>query len=82
MTDTANGKRRPLPEDAHPSWRVREAEGLGREYVSRLLDPPVSAKTLERWEKRVSPLPLWRARQLAQIYRVRLADLSERKAVA
>jgi len=59
----------------HPIWPARRAEGLSREKVVRLLDPPVSVKTLERWERQISPVPAWRIRQLAQIYRVRLADL-------
>lgn len=69
MTDTATEK--------SPIWRVREAEGLSREKVVRLLDPPVSTKTLERWERGVSPIDRWRLRQLAAVYRVRLSDLEE-----
>lgn len=54
-----------------------ETEGLSREQVVRLLDPPVSAKTLERWERGVSPVKRPRLRELAAIYRVRLADIED-----
>lgn len=57
-------------------WQAREGEGLSRERVARLLDPPVSAKTLERWERGLTPVPRHRLRQLAQIYRMRVGDLS------
>lgn len=67
MADTATTE--------HPIWAARKAEGLAREKVSRLLDPPVSAKTLERWERQISPVPPWRVRQLAQIYRVPVSNL-------
>ena len=67
MTDTVKQE--------HPIWAARKAEGLAREKVTPLLDPPVSVKTLERWERGVSPVPGWRVRQLAAIYRVRLKDL-------
>jgi DNA-binding transcriptional regulator YiaG len=63
------------PADGHPIWTARNAEGLSREAVVRLLDPPVSTKTLERWEKRVTPVPRHRIRQLAQIYRTKVGDL-------
>jgi DNA-binding transcriptional regulator YiaG len=55
-------------------WAEREKLGLSRERVAPQLDPPVAAKTLERWEKGKSPCPLWRRQQLAAIYGV-----SERK---
>lgn len=29
---------------------ARERAGMGREYVAARLDPPISSKTLERWE--------------------------------
>lgn len=57
-------------------WLAREAEGLSREKVARLLDPPVSAKTLERWERGFTPIPHHRLRQLAQVYRLRVTDLT------
>lgn len=57
-----------------PLWRARLAEGLSREHVARLLDPPISAKTLERWEKGAN-VPPWRLKQLAHVYRVRIRDL-------
>lgn len=59
-----------------PIWQAREDEGLSREEVTRLLDPPVSAKTLERWEKGITPVPKWRLRDLAQIYKVPLDSLN------
>lgn len=79
VTDTAASKRF-VPADAHPIWRARHAEGLGREKVVRLLDPPVSSKTLERWERRVTPIPNWRVRQLAHIYRVTVTTLRDEAA--
>jgi DNA-binding transcriptional regulator YiaG len=63
--------------NAHPIWPARLAENLSREKVVRLLDPPVSAKTLERWERGITPVPKWRVRQLAAIYRIRLSDLKD-----
>jgi DNA-binding transcriptional regulator YiaG len=59
---------------------ARDREGLSREAVTRLLDPPVSSKTLERWEKGSTPVPGWRLRQLAQVYRVRLEALNGKAA--
>ena len=63
-----------------PLWRARQKEGLSREHVSRLLDPPISAKTLERWEKGAK-VPPWRLKQLAHVYRLRVREL-EAEAVA
>lgn len=68
MTDT--GEKSPL-------WRARETEGLSREAVVRQLEPPVTTKTLERWEKDITPCPRYRLRELARIYRTKLADLQE-----
>jgi DNA-binding transcriptional regulator YiaG len=58
-------------------WRARkEFSGLSRERVAALLDPPISAKTVERWEKgSTTPPPAWRLKQLARIYDVPLAEL-------
>ena len=67
MTDTASTE--------HPIWAARKAEGLSREKVVRVLDPPVSVKTLERWERCVTPVPTYRVRQLAGVYRMRVSDL-------
>lgn len=53
---------------------ARDAEGLSREAVCRLLDPSPSTKTLERWE-RGAKVPAWRLRQLAQVYRVKPTQL-------
>ena len=49
---------------------VREDAGLTRTQVVVLLDPPVSIKTLERWEKGESPVTDRTMAQLAMIYRV------------
>lgn len=49
-------------------WRKRERTGLGRERVAAQLDPPVTSKTIERWEKGTTPIPLWRQRQLESLY--------------
>ena len=51
-------------------WLVREEVGLTRQQVADLLDPPVTAKTLERWEKGASPISDRRMGQLALVYRV------------
>ena len=59
------------------AWDARSDYGLSRERVAGLLDPPISTKTLERWEKGESPLPKWRAKQLAAIYGVTLKSLRE-----
>ena len=59
---------------ANPLKLAREATGLSRERVSRLLDPPISAKTLERWEAG-SRVKRWRLVQLADVYRVNVAKL-------
>ena len=57
-----------------PQRKARDAEGLSRDAVARLLDPPVTAKTIERWEKG-DRTPRWRLKQLAALYNVTLADL-------
>jgi DNA-binding transcriptional regulator YiaG len=62
-----------------PLRAAREKEGLSREAVTRLLDPPVSSKTLERWEKGETPVPGHRLRELAAIYRVRVMSLNGNK---
>ena len=71
MSDT-NGK--PL------FWTARERKGFSREEVARLLDPPVSMKTLERWEKGVTPIKRWRLEQLARVYGQRASELLEEQA--
>lgn len=53
--------------------RLREAReelGLSRERTAARLIPPVSAKTLERWEKGISPIKGYRLLQLADLYGV------------
>ena len=49
---------------------VREDAGLTREQVCQLLDPVISTKTLERWEKGTHTPSDRRMSQLAMIYRV------------
>ena len=49
---------------------IREDAGLTREQVCALLDPPISSKTLERWEKGTHHPDDRRMGQLALIYRV------------
>jgi transcriptional regulator with XRE-family HTH domain len=56
---------------------TREEAGLTREQVARLLDPPISTRTLIRWEDGSTPIPYHRMRQLALIYRVNRRDLVE-----
>jgi DNA-binding transcriptional regulator YiaG len=46
----------------------RKALGLSRERVAAQLDPPVSSKTVERWEKGTSPVPGWRRVQLDALF--------------
>jgi hypothetical protein len=46
----------------------RERLGLSRERIAGRLEPPVTAKTIERWEKGVSPLPGYRRIQLDVLY--------------
>lgn len=51
---------------------AREAAGLSRERVAGMLVPPISAKTLQRWEDK-NEIPRdarLRYRQLAHIYEV------------
>lgn len=55
----------------------RDRLGYSRERVAAQLDPPISSKTLERWEKPGARVPLWRLKQLARIYRVGVARLQE-----
>lgn len=60
MTDTA----------ATPLRKARDHKGLPRERVAAQLDPPISSKTLERWESPayIGKVPLYRMEQLAVIY--------------
>lgn len=48
---------------------VRDASALSRERAARLLSPPVSMKTLERWEKGLTRCPDWRRQQLELLNR-------------
>lgn len=69
MTDRANKT---------PLWIARERAGLSREMVTRRaeLDPPISAKTLERMERGIAPLRGFRIKQLAAIYDVDVKELA------
>ena len=49
---------------------------MSREAAARLMDPPISTKTLERMERGSAPLRLWRLQQLARIYGCALEDLT------
>jgi transcriptional regulator with XRE-family HTH domain len=54
---------------------VRDRLGLPRERVAAKLDPPISSKTLERWEAGETKPKLYRLQQLAVIYGVDIAEL-------
>lgn len=58
---------------------ARERAELSREAVTRhpVLDPPISAKTLMRWELPGAHVKRWRLRQLARIYGVLVSDLED-----
>lgn len=62
---------------ATPLRQARDHLGYSRERVAAQLDPPISSKTLERWEKPSAKVPLWRLKQLARLYRVGVARLQE-----
>jgi transcriptional regulator with XRE-family HTH domain len=64
--------------------QAREEIGLSREAVTRRpeLDPPISMKTLERWEAPGVTIKRWRLKQLARIYGVPTAELQEPKGKA
>jgi len=57
-----------------PLRAARDRLGLPRERVTAQLDPPISSKTLERWEAGTE-VKLWRLQQLATIYGVNVEDL-------
>jgi DNA-binding transcriptional regulator YiaG len=58
-----------------PLRLAREKRGLARERVAAQLDPPISSKTLERWETPGYPVPEWRLEQLAELYKTRINKL-------
>lgn len=64
--------------------QVRDELGLSREMVVRRpeLQPPITTKTLERWERGVTPVKGFRYQQLASIYQVKVAQLREERAAA
>ena len=67
-----------MGEDRDPTalQMARETERLSCEQVGRLIDPPVSGRTVKRWEKGEASLDYWRLRQLAQVYRVPVDELA------
>jgi DNA-binding XRE family transcriptional regulator len=70
MADTS------IKQASSPLRRARDRRGLGRERVAGQLDPPISSKTLERWEKPGARVPLWRLEQLAALYGLRIETLA------
>lgn len=58
---------------------ARDATGLSREIVARMLEPPCSTKTIERWEKGWN-IKRWRLKQLAEIYGVPVDSLNGKQA--
>lgn len=58
-----------------PLRTVRDRLGLPRERVASRLDPPISSKTLERWESGETEIKLWRLQQLAALYDVAVDEL-------
>jgi DNA-binding transcriptional regulator YiaG len=60
-----------------PLRTARENAELSREAVARRpeLEPPISSKTLERWEVPGARVKQWRLKQLARIYGVTAAEL-------
>lgn len=60
-----------------PLRLARDRAGISRERVAAQLDPPISSKTLERWEKKAGKtISLGRLEQLAAIYDVPVGDLA------
>lgn len=49
-------------------WDARNLTGLGREKVAATIG--VTSKTIERWEKGVTPIKGYRLEQLAELYGV------------
>jgi DNA-binding transcriptional regulator YiaG len=60
-----------------PLRQARERLELSREAVTRhpALNPPISTKTLERWEQPGARIKRWRLKQLARIYGVPISEL-------
>lgn len=71
MTDTV---------EKTPLRGQRDRLGLSRERVAAQLEPPISSKTLERWETPGYTVPLWRLEQLAALYKCAIADVQEHDA--
>jgi ribosome-binding protein aMBF1 (putative translation factor) len=59
-------------------YDARKASGMSRERVAASLKPPVSTKTIERWEgtNAIARNRRQRLNQLAKLYGVDVADLT------
>lgn len=55
---------------------ARDKQGLSRERVAAQLDPPISSKTLERWEAPGAGVKRWRLEQLAILYGCEVAEIA------
>lgn len=55
-------------ESQTPLREVRDRKGYSREWVAQRLDPPVSSKTIERWEQNPEKVKGFRLEQLAVLY--------------
>jgi transcriptional regulator with XRE-family HTH domain len=58
---------------------VREYLEFSRELVARRLDPPVTARTIDRWERGTSRPKRYQLLQLATIYGVDVDQLDNGK---
>lgn len=65
---------------ATPLRQARDRKDLSREKVAVALEPPVSAKTIERWEMPGTRVKVWRLEQLAAIYQCSVESLVDGKA--
>jgi DNA-binding transcriptional regulator YiaG len=62
-----------------PLRAARDWAELSQEAVARQLEPPVSVKTLARWEQPGARVKRVRLQQLAVIYGVSVAELQVRE---
>lgn len=60
-------------------YDARRAAGFSRERVAAMLKPPVSTRTIERWEdaNEIKRNRLVRLRQLAKLYDVDVSTLAD-----
>lgn len=58
-----------------PLRAARERKGYSREWVASRLDPPITSKTLERWERHPEKVKGFRLEQLAALYDASADDL-------